>query len=151
VLDRLPQTDILIGAAAVADFRPGEAAGQKIKKTPGQEELTLRLVRNPDILGEVAVRRAQIGRPDVVIGFAAETQDLLANAAAKLSAKRLDMIVANDVTEPGSGFGSDDNRVTLLYAEGRQAPLPLMGKRDVAWRVLQEASALGGNAHQGAA
>lgn len=137
VLDRLPQTDILIGAAAVADFRPAEAAGQKLKKTPGQEELTLRLVRNPDILGEVAARRAGLGRPAAVVGFAAETQDLLANAAAKLAAKRLDIIVANDVTEPGSGFGSDDNRVTLLFADGRQAALPLMGKREVAWRVLE--------------
>jgi len=141
VLDRLPQTDILIGAAAVADFRPAEVAGQKIKKTPGQEELTLRLVRNPDILGEVAARRGAAGRPAVVVGFAAETQDLLANAAVKLAAKQLDIIVANDVTEPGSGFGSDDNRVTLLFADGRQAALPLMGKREVAWRVLQEAMA----------
>ncbi len=141
VLDRLPQTDILIGAAAVADFRPAEAAAQKIKKTPGQEELTLRLVRNPDILGEVAARRGAAGWPAVVVGFAAETQDLLANAAVKLAAKQLDIIVANDVTEPGSGFGSDDNRVTLLFADGRQAALPLMGKREVAWRVLEEAMA----------
>ena len=148
VLDRLPQTDILIGAAAVADFRPAEAASQKIKKAPGMDELTLRLVRNPDILGEVAIRRAQIGQPAVVIGFAAETQELLANAAAKLSAKRLDVIVANDVTEPGSGFGADDNRVTLLFADGRQEALPLMGKREVAWRVLQEVAAQVGSAHQ---
>jgi phosphopantothenoylcysteine decarboxylase/phosphopantothenate--cysteine ligase len=142
VLDRLPQTDILIGAAAVADFRPADPASQKIKKTPGQDELLLRLVRNPDILAEVAARRAELGRPAVVIGFAAETQDLLANAAAKLAAKRLDIIVANDVTEPGSGFGADDNRVTLLFADGRQAALPLMGKREVAWRVLAEATHL---------
>ena len=142
VLDRLQQTDILIGAAAVADFRPAEAASQKIKKAPGMEELTLRLVRNPDILGEVATRRAQIGRPAVVIGFAAETQDLLANAATKLSAKRLDIIVANDVTEPGSGFGADDNRVTLLFADGRQEPLPIMSKGDVAARVLDAAMEL---------
>ena len=142
VLDRLQQTDILIGAAAVADFRPAEAASQKIKKMPGQEALTLRLVRNPDILGEVAIRRAQTGRPAVVIGFAAETQDLLANAAAKLTAKQLDIIVANDVTEPGSGFGSDDNRVTLLFADGRQEPLPIMSKGDVAARVLDAAMEL---------
>ncbi len=139
VLSRLAQTDVLIGAAAVADFRPADPASQKIKKTPGQEELTVRLVRNPDILAEVAARRVEIGRPAVVIGFAAETQDLLANAAAKLAAKRLDIIVANDVTEPGSGFGADDNRVTLLYADGRREPLPLMGKREVAERVLAAA------------
>jgi phosphopantothenoylcysteine decarboxylase/phosphopantothenate--cysteine ligase len=142
VLSRLPETDILIGAAAVADFRPAEAAPQKIKKTPGQEELTLRLVRNPDILGEVAARRTESGRPHVVIGFAAETEHLLTNAAAKLSAKRLDMIVANDVTEPGSGFGSDNNRVTLLYADGRQEALPPMPKLEVAYRVLEAAIAL---------
>lgn len=139
VLDRLAQTDILIGAAAVADFRPAEAAPQKIKKAAGQEELTLRLVRNPDILAEVAARRGAIGRPAVVVGFAAETHDLLANAAAKLAAKRLDLIVANDVTEPGSGFGADDNRVTLLFADGRQEALPLMSKREVAQRVLRAA------------
>lgn len=137
VLARLAETDILIGAAAVADFRPAEAAGQKIKKKPGQEELTLRLVRTPDILAEVAARRAEIGAPKVVVGFAAETQDLLANAAAKLAAKRLDIIVANDVTEPGSGFGADDNRVTLLYADGRQVALPIMPKAEVAAVVLE--------------
>ncbi len=109
---------------------------------PGQEALTLRLVRNPDILGEVAIRRAQIGQPGVVIGFAAETQDCSPNAAAKLAAKRLDIIVANDVTEPGSGFGSDDNRVTLLFADGRQEPLPIMSKGDVAARVLDAAMEL---------
>jgi phosphopantothenoylcysteine decarboxylase/phosphopantothenate--cysteine ligase len=75
----------------------------------------------------------------VVIGFAAETQDLLANAAAKLSAKRLDIIVANDVTEPGSGFGADDNRVTLLFADGRQEALPIVPKGEVAARVLEAA------------
>ncbi len=137
VLERLPQTDILIGAAAVADFRPADPASQKIKKVPGQDELVVRLTRNPDILGEVAARRAETGWPKVVVGFAAETQDLLANAGAKLIAKRLDIIAANDVTEPGSGFGSDDNRVTLLFADGHREALPLMGKGDVAWRLME--------------
>ena len=142
VLSRVGETDILIGAAAVADFRPAEAASQKIKKTPGQEALTVRLVRNPDILAEVAARRAEAGSPHVVIGFAAETQDLLANAAAKLSAKKLDIIVANDVMEAGSGFGADDNRVTLLFADGRRESLPIMPKSEVAQRVME--AALGG-------
>ena len=142
VLARLAQTDVLIGAAAVADFRPADPAVQKIKKTPGQEDLTVRLARNPDILAEVATRRANLGWPKVVIGFAAETQDLLANAAAKLVSKRLDIIVANDVTEAGSGFGSDDNRVTLLYAGGRQEPLPIMAKGEVARRVCEAALVL---------
>lgn len=142
VLARLPGTDILIGAAAVADFRPAEAAGQKIKKTPGQDELVLRLVRTPDILAEVAARRAEAGWPKVVIGFAAETQDLLANAAAKLTAKKLDIIAANDVTEPGSGFGSDDNRVTLLFADGRQEALPIRPKGEVGLAVLEAAASV---------
>ena len=141
VLARLADTDILIGAAAVADFRPAEAAGQKIKKTPGQVELVMHLARTPDILAEVAARRAEIGWPKVVIGFAAETQDLLANAETKLMTKKLDIIVANDVTEPDSGFGSDDNRVTLLFAGGRQEALPIMAKGDVAARVLEAALA----------
>lgn len=139
VLDRVWETDILIGAAAVADFRPANPADQKIKKTPGQEELTVRLVRNPDILAEVAARRTGSGWPKVVVGFAAETQDLLANAQSKLSAKKLDIIVANDVTEAGSGFGADDNRVTLLYADGRQEALPIMAKGEVARRVVEAA------------
>jgi phosphopantothenoylcysteine decarboxylase/phosphopantothenate--cysteine ligase len=135
-------TDVLVGAAAVADFRPAEPAAQKIKKTPGQAGLTIELVRNPDILAEVAARRADTGWPQVVIGFAAETQDLLSNAAAKLASKKLDIIVANDVTEPGSGFGSDDNRVTLLYAGGRSEALPAMPKTAVSWAVLQAISRL---------
>jgi phosphopantothenoylcysteine decarboxylase/phosphopantothenate--cysteine ligase len=139
VMERLAETDILIAAAAVADYRPAEAAGQKIKKEAG--DLTLRLVRNPDILAGAAMREGGL-RPQVVVGFAAETQDLLANAAAKLANKNLDIIVANDVTEPGSGFGSDDNRVTLLYRGGRQEVLPLMSKAEVAERVLSVAAAL---------
>jgi phosphopantothenoylcysteine decarboxylase/phosphopantothenate--cysteine ligase len=142
VLARQPQTDVLIGAAAVADFRPADPAAQKIKKTPGQEALTVRLARNPDILAEVAARRANLGWPKVVIGFAAETQDLLVNATAKLEAKGLDIIIANDVTEAGSGFGSDDNRVTLLYPGGRQEPLPIMAKGEVARRVCAAALVL---------
>jgi phosphopantothenoylcysteine decarboxylase/phosphopantothenate--cysteine ligase len=137
VLARQAGIDVLIGAAAVADFRPADPAGQKIKKTPGQSELALRLVRNPDILAEVGARRSTLGRPLVVLGFAAETQDLLANAQAKLEAKNLDLIVANDVAEPGSGFGVDTNRVTLLYCDGRREPLPLQSKRDVAAHVMQ--------------
>lgn len=142
VLARQAGCDILIGAAAVADFRPADPADQKIKKAPGQEALDIRLARNPDILAEVAARRAELGRPAVTIGFAAETQDLLANAAAKLANKKLDIIVANDVTEPGSGFGADDNRVTLLFADGRQEALPIMSKDEVAGRVLAAAISL---------
>jgi phosphopantothenoylcysteine decarboxylase/phosphopantothenate--cysteine ligase len=139
VLSRQSIIDLLIGAAAVADFRPAETSPQKMKKEPRQHTRTLTLARTPDILGEVAVRRAALGAPRVVVGYAAETEDLLANAAAKLAAKRLDMIVANDVTEPGIGFGADDNRVTLLFADGRQRALPAMPKSDVAEVVIAEA------------
>ena len=83
--------------------------------------------------------RREAPRLRAVIGFAAETQDLRANAAAKLAAKQLDIIVANDVTEAGSGFGADDNRVTLLYREGGEESLPLMHKSEVARRVLEAA------------
>jgi phosphopantothenoylcysteine decarboxylase/phosphopantothenate--cysteine ligase len=142
VLARQAETDILIGAAAVADFRPAEAAPQKIKKAPDQETLMLELVRNPDILGEVAARRAVLGAPAVAIGFAAETQDLLANAAAKLAAKGLDAIAANDVTEPGIGFGADDNRITLLFADGRREALPVLAKAEAAQAILDAAAGL---------
>jgi phosphopantothenoylcysteine decarboxylase/phosphopantothenate--cysteine ligase len=142
VLTHLAGADILIAAAAVADFRPAKAASEKIKKRPGEQGLTLELVRNPDILGEVVNQRRAAGWPRVVVGFAAETQDLLGNAAAKLKAKQLDLIVANDVTQPGSGFGSDENRVTLLYRDGRQEPLDLMPKSDVADRVVRCAASL---------
>jgi phosphopantothenoylcysteine decarboxylase/phosphopantothenate--cysteine ligase len=142
VLSRVEDVDILVAAAAVADFRPAHAAPQKIKKAPGNLGLRLELVRNPDILAEVADRRLVTGWPRVVVGFAAETQDLLENALAKLAAKRLDLIVANDVTQPGSGFGSDDNRVTLLHRDGRQESSDLLPKPQVALRVLLAAANL---------
>ncbi len=137
VLDRATGADAFISAAAVADFRPEAAAATKIKKVPGQEAFVLRLLRNPDILAEVGGRRRETGWPRVLVGFAAETEDLLANAAAKLAAKGLDLIVANDVSSPGSGFGSDENQVVLLYADGRQEALSLLPKADVAWKVLE--------------
>jgi phosphopantothenoylcysteine decarboxylase/phosphopantothenate--cysteine ligase len=142
VLSRLEGTDILIAAAAVADFRPAQAAAEKIKKGPGDGGLTLELVRTPDILAEVAQQGRATGRPRVVVGFAAETQNLLQNASAKLKAKQLDLIVANDVTQADGGFGSDDNRVTLLFRNGRQEALERMPKPDVAARVLRAAMSL---------
>ncbi len=143
VLDALPETDLLLMAAAVADYRPAHRVGRKIKKGEA-EELTLRLVRNPDILAEVAARRGP--KPAVVVGFAAETEDLVANAKAKLVEKRLDLIVANDVTAPDSGFGADTNRVTLLDRRGRIEALPLLPKTEVAERVLDWAVELLGAA-----
>ena len=143
VLARQPQTDVLIGAAAVADFRPADPAAQKIKKAPGQEDLTVRLVRNPDILAEVAARRAET-RLAHASRSALQPRRKICWRTRRPSwpARQLDIIVANDVTEAGSGFGSDDNRVTLLYADGRQEPLPIMAKGEVARRVCEAALVL---------
>jgi phosphopantothenoylcysteine decarboxylase/phosphopantothenate--cysteine ligase len=125
--------DALVMAAAVADYRPAEAAAQKIKKN--SDQLALQLGRTPDILAEVA-RLREAGRgPKVAVGFAAETGDLLENARAKLLRKRLDLIVANDVSGADAGFAVDTNRVTLLSADGAVEALPLMAKEDVAHEI----------------
>jgi phosphopantothenoylcysteine decarboxylase/phosphopantothenate--cysteine ligase len=136
VLAALPHSsgkmcDALIMAAAVADYRPAVAVAHKLKK--GEAGLELELVRTPDILAEVATRRPGLGRPRVVVGFAAETQDLVANAQAKLEAKRLDLMVANDARQ---AMGADVNQVTLLDASGGIEELPLLPKDEVAERVM---------------
>jgi phosphopantothenoylcysteine decarboxylase/phosphopantothenate--cysteine ligase len=136
VLSALPHSsgkmcDALIMAAAVADYRPAESAVHKLKKR--EAGLELELVRTPDILAEVATRRAELGRPRAVVGFAAETQDLVANAQAKLKAKRLDLMVANDARQ---AMGADVNQVTLLDASGSIEELPLLPKDEVAERVM---------------
>jgi phosphopantothenoylcysteine decarboxylase/phosphopantothenate--cysteine ligase len=133
VLAACDDADALVMAAAVADFYPVEAAAQKIKKT--EDQLTLQLNRTPDILVEVA-RLREAGRgPKVVVGFAAETEDLLANAREKLERKGLDLIAANDVSAADAGFAVDTNRVTLLSADGGAEPLPLMTKDEVAHEI----------------
>jgi phosphopantothenoylcysteine decarboxylase/phosphopantothenate--cysteine ligase len=139
VLAALPTCDVLVMAAAVADFRPAHAAPHKIKK--GETGLNLHLERTPDILARVAEEREMGGRPAVVVGFAAETQDLLQNARAKLEAKRLDLIVANDVSARDSGFAVDTNRVTLLDREGHADALPLLSKDEVAAQVWERVGA----------
>jgi phosphopantothenoylcysteine decarboxylase/phosphopantothenate--cysteine ligase len=123
-------------AAAVADFRPRIAVEQKIKKKGEIEGLILELVRNPDILVEVAAQKAAGHGPRVSVGFAAETEDLLANATSKLERKKLDLIVANDVTASDAGFTVDTNRVTLIAADGPMEALPLMSKFEVAEAIL---------------
>lgn len=130
VLDRFPDCDVVIKAAAVADYRPERSAEQKIKKSG--DELLLKLVPNPDILGELG----KIKGDKLLVGFAAETQSLVKNAAAKLRRKNVDILVANDVTKPGAGFGSDTNLVTLLYRDGEKESLPLLGKLEVAREIL---------------
>ncbi len=137
VLAQQASTDVLIGAAAVADFRPAAVAEQKIKKLPGGGGLTIELVRNPDILAAVAAQRAVSGRPRLTVGFAAETENLHANAQAKLAAKGLALIVANDVTASDAGFGVDTNRVTLLTPDSPPEALPLLSKAAVAAQIMQ--------------
>ena len=127
--------DVLVMAAAVADYRVENRAERKIKRERA-DALTLRLVRNPDILAGLR------DRPLFKVGFAAETDDLLANARAKLGRKGAQMIVANDVTSPGSGFGTDTNQVVLLDWLGGTEPLPLLPKREVADAILDRVLAL---------
>lgn len=130
VLARKEWATVIIKAAAVADYRPAIQAKQKIKKSEGA--LTLRLERNPDILAEVARDKGN----RIVVGFAMETEDLLAQAAKKLREKHLDLICANDLSEPGAGFAVDTNRVSLIDAEGGVESLPLMSKEGVAFHIL---------------
>ncbi|HMR65232.1 MAG TPA: bifunctional phosphopantothenoylcysteine decarboxylase/phosphopantothenate--cysteine ligase CoaBC [Anaerolineae bacterium] len=142
VLDATDQADALIMSAAVADFRPVNVAEQKIKKKGETEGMVLELTRNPDILAEVALRKRDTGFPRVTVGFAAETQDVLANAQTKLERKRLDFIVANDVTAADAGFAVETNRVTILATDGSQTALPLLTKREVAEEILDRMAKL---------
>lgn len=126
--------DALLMAAAVADFRPAAPATHKLKR--GQGTPTLELEATPDLLSQVMQQRDRTSRPAVVIGFAAESRDLVENARAKLQAKGLSLIVANDITAPDAGFAGDTNRVTLLDSQGGVDSLPLMSKSEVAEVVL---------------
>jgi phosphopantothenoylcysteine decarboxylase/phosphopantothenate--cysteine ligase len=140
VLESTPAADALIMAAAVADYRPPSAAEQKIKKQ--HAGLRLELARTADILAAVAERRSRSGHPRVVIGFAAETQDVIANAREKLTRKALSLIVANDVSGDDSGFEAESNRVTLLDASGGVETLPLMSKAAVAEAIIDRLTGL---------
>lgn len=140
VIDRLDATDVLIMAAAVADYRPAHTAEHKIKKQDG--ELVLRLERTGDILAAVAKRRTGPADGKIIVGFAAETENLLENARDKLLRKRLDLLVANDVSASDSGFEVATNRVTLLTPDGAPDPLPLLPKEEVAERILDRVAAL---------
>ncbi len=124
------KADALIMAAAVADYRVTKVAKNKIKKEKGN--LTLELVNTPDIL-------AGVEGDFLKIGFAAESQDLIANASKKLEKKNLDLVVANDITEKDSGFGTDTNRVILIGKDGKPESLPLLSKREAADRILDRA------------
>jgi phosphopantothenoylcysteine decarboxylase/phosphopantothenate--cysteine ligase len=135
VLEACVEADALIMAAAVADFRPKRAAQDKIKKNAGIPQIELEATE--DILKTVSSQNGSGTRPRVVVGFAAESRDLLANASAKLESKGLDVIVANDISATDAGFAVETNRVTLLFADGTKESLSLMSKMDVA-EILME-------------
>ena len=142
VLTELTDSEALIMAAAVADFRPKTQARDKIKKEGGVPQIELEATE--DILKTVASERRTVKRerPFVVVGFAAESRDLLENASAKLKSKGLDLIAANDISARDAGFAVETNRVTLLFADGRKEPLPLMSKSEVAETIIERLAAL---------
>lgn len=140
VLGEVADAQALIMAAAVADFRPKHIASDKLKKRTGIPQVELE--ETEDILKAVAAGRSKSGCPRVVIGFAAESRDVLDNASEKLKSKHLDLIVANDITGPDSGFGVETNRVTIIHSDGKQEALPLMSKAGVAEAVLERLAGL---------
>ena len=129
---------VFVSTAAVADWRPAACAAKKLKKR--EMSGVLKLVRNPDVLKTVGAKLRRAKKANVaLVGFAAETDDVLAEAARKCREKGLAFIVANDVTEKGCGFGTDTNRVTFVFPDGAQRRLPLMTKARVAARIVREA------------
>ena len=151
VFDAVKEADALVMSAAVADYRPAEVAAQKLKKegqgaqkVDSEGGFTLRLARNPDILGELAAATSESEgagsisgengprRRLVRVGFAAETSNVLTYARGKLAAKRLDLLIANDVSRSDSGFGSETNKVYIFHADGTMEDLPVMPKTGVA-------------------
>jgi len=133
VMKKLSEASIFIGAAAVADYRPSNVANAKIKKT-NQDVLTLELEKTPDILSNVSANRHH---NLLVVGFAAETNDVAAYAKSKLVRKNLDLVVANDITKKGAGFNSDTNIATIVSRQS-EIELPLMSKRELADKILDE-------------
>jgi phosphopantothenoylcysteine decarboxylase/phosphopantothenate--cysteine ligase len=139
VASALPAADVLVMAAAPADFRPSAAAEQKLKKRGKNGPSPIDLTPTIDILRETQQSRRQDA---IVVGFALETENGLENARAKLDEKKLDLVILNDATEPGAGFGGDTNRVTLISGNGKEESLPLMSKRDVAEAILDRVEQL---------
>jgi phosphopantothenoylcysteine decarboxylase/phosphopantothenate--cysteine ligase len=124
------QVDIVIGAAAVADYRPLDYSERKLKKT--DDDMVIRLARNPDILEGLGKRK----KDQILVGFAAETNDVVQNARQKMYKKNLDLLVANDLTAEGAGFAVDTNIVTLLFKDGTEKNLPCLSKSEVAGIIL---------------
>jgi len=136
VFANLEKTSVVIMSAAVSDYRPRVISERKIKK--GDSNTSLALERTGDILARLGKKKGN----RILVGFAAETEDLIANAQKKLKAKNLDLIVANDVTKPGAGFGSDTNQVKILYPSGEVKDLPLMSKAEVSRFILDDVLSL---------
>ncbi|MCK5052776.1 MAG: bifunctional phosphopantothenoylcysteine decarboxylase/phosphopantothenate--cysteine ligase CoaBC [Anaerolineales bacterium] len=134
--ESVENADVLLMAAAVADFRPSETVKEKIKRS--KDVPTITLERTDDILAAVSQQKTKSGWPRLIVGFAAESQDLIKNAQRKLNEKELDLIVANDITAVDAGFAVDSNRVTLLDRAGGSEELPLMAKSAVAEEVLDK-------------
>jgi len=133
VAARIGQSDVNVFCAAVADFRPADARETKVKRSETGETMTVDLTENPDVANDTrSARKAG----SVNVGFALETHDVLTHAAAKLERKGFDLLVANDATEEGAGFGVSTNRVTVLSADGSTEPLPLMTKDEVADEIF---------------
>ena len=138
VINRLPEADVIIMSAAVSDFKPAEVSDSKIKKDnlpslyKDAEAITLNLVKTQDILSEISGRKGK----QFIAGFAAETENVVANAKEKLISKKLDMIVANDITKAGAGFEVDTNIVTLIDRWGEVVECPMMTKKAVADKIL---------------
>lgn len=138
VLTESAGADALVMAAAVADFRPKMVAENKLKKRDGIPQIELEAA--PDVL--LAVVRTGSAKPRAVVGFAAESRDLLENAESKLKSKKLDIIAANDISASDAGFGVETNRITLLYADGRKEALPLMSKSEAAEAIIERLAVL---------
>jgi phosphopantothenoylcysteine decarboxylase/phosphopantothenate--cysteine ligase len=137
VLAAVSSADVLLMAAAVADFRPAELGKQKIKKAKADTGgLGIPLVRNPDILENVKAQKVNSGRPLITLGFAAETENLIKHGKEKLERKGLDFIAVNDVSSDTSGFGVDSNRIALIGSDGRTIDMPLQSKTAIAENIV---------------
>ncbi len=132
VISKFPETDVVIKAAAVADYSVDQASPQKIKK--GGDLMILTLVPTADILSEIGKKKKS---GQVIVGFALETEDLIENAKKKLKEKRCDLMVANDPTKPGAGFELDTNVISIIHSDGRVESLPKMSKEQVAGKILE--------------
>lgn len=139
VMDLAPNMDVIVMAAAVGDYRPQQVASRKLKKSV--DDLEVRLVKNPDILAALGMARGSSPRP-ILVGFAAETENLIENAREKLVKKNLDFIVANDLTQCGSGFACETNQVKILDRSGGLTELPCMTKEQVAEHVFDRIESL---------